>query len=248
MVRLLGIGIVAQILMSAVLGVRLLWLARRTREVPELAFGISFLCLGAFGYPLSIAARGGAGGPEVAGTLLLVALTAQDVAALAIAVGTWRTFHPEQRWMAGVVLAVGLAFVASLVGQGRTVGYLGGTDGGAWYYLGFGLRFAAHVWSCGVAFRYTVQLKRRLALGLADPVVADRITKWAWTSLFISVGFAIFLAARLAGANPGKSMPVLVSTSLISVASVITMWLAFFPPRAYLERVAARSASHDEAR
>lgn len=240
MVKLLGLGIVAQIAMCAVLGVRLLWLARRTREVPELAFGVSFLCLGAVGYPLSIAARGGAGGDAVAGGLLATALAAQDVAAVAIAVGTWRTFHPWKRSIGVVIALAALGFVASLVGHGATVGFAGGSDGGAWYYLGFALRFSAHVWSCVVAFRYAGAMRRRLAIGLADPVLADRIAKWAWTSGLICIGFAVFLAGRLSGVNVGESVPVLIATSAISVASVVTMWLAFFPPRAYLARVAGR--------
>ncbi len=240
MVKLLGIGILAQIVMCAVLGARLLWLARRTREVPELAFGISFLCMGALGYPLSIAARSGAAGDGTEGWLLAAALGAQNVAAIAIAVGTWRTFHPWRTWIGAAIAVAAVGFAASIVGPTLMPGAGGGVDRGAWYYLGFALRFGAHVWSWAVAARYAAAMQRRLVLGLADPVVADRMSKWAWTSGLICVGFAVFLAGRLSGVNVGESVPVLVATSIVSLASVGTMWLAFFPPKDYLERVAAR--------
>jgi hypothetical protein len=241
MVRLLGLGILVQIAVSALLGFRLLWLARRTRLVPETAFALSFLLLGAVGYPLSIAARSGVGGPEVAGSCLALALFAQDLASIAIAVGTWRTFRPLERWPGFVVAIAAAAFGASLAGHAMTVGYTGGTDGGAWYYLGFSLRFGAFLWTCGEAFLYHDKLRRRLALELADPVVTDRIRLWAQSSLLICIGFVVFLLGRLLSSNVGESIPVLVATSLVSVASAVTMTLAFFPPAAYLEYVRRRA-------
>lgn len=240
MVRLLGLGVVVQIVVCAGLGVRLLALARRTRLVPELAFACSFLLLGAVGYPLSIAARSGAGGPQVAGVLLAIALAAQNAACLAIAIGTWRTFRPLARWLALPVSAAALGFVASSVGHGFEVGYTGGRDGGVFYYLGFALRAGAFAWTCAEAFAYHAKLRRRLSLALADPVVSDRIRLWAVSSLWICAGFAVFLAGRLLTPNVGESPAVLALTSLVSFASATTMTLAFFPPPAYVARVAAR--------
>jgi len=237
MVRLLGLGIVVQILTCAAIGVRLLWLARRTRKLPELAFGVGFLALGAVGYPLSIAARAGAASPEVAGHLLLAALIAQDVACYSVAIGTWRTFFPYITWLRGVMASVAVGFVASLVGHALTVGFHGAHDGGAWYYVGFSLRFAAFVWAFVAAFDYASRIRLQVGLGMADPVVADRIRLWAITCACICVGFAIFLAGRITGVNVGESPPILVTTSLVSIAASATMGLAFFPPRVYLDRV-----------
>ena len=57
MLQILGIGVLVMIVADGVVGARLIMLARRTRQLPEFCFGISFLFLGVVGYPLSIAAR-----------------------------------------------------------------------------------------------------------------------------------------------------------------------------------------------
>lgn len=59
MTLLLAAGALAMITVDAVVGVRLLRLARRTRKVPEAALGTAFLLLGAIGYPLTTLARRG---------------------------------------------------------------------------------------------------------------------------------------------------------------------------------------------
>ena len=106
MTRLLGIGIVVQILACGVVGVRLLWLSARTRRAPELLLGTAFLMLGVVGYPLAIVARGGPGGMPSA-NLLVAALAAQNIACLCMYGATWRTFHPELRGGAAI-LGLGL--------------------------------------------------------------------------------------------------------------------------------------------
>jgi hypothetical protein len=240
--RLLGLGILAQVVACAVVGARLLRLWRRTGKLPELAYGCAFLLLGAIGFPLSIPARTGMVGPTAAGVLLALALTAQDAASLSIGVATWKTFRPELPWLAPLLAACGALFAVSLVGQQFEVGYAGGRDGGGFYWLGLGLRFAPFAWTCAESFRYHAALRRRLALGLADPVVTDRIRLWALACLAICLGFAVFTAGRLLTANAAASPTVLAVTSAVALSSSVAMTLAFFPPAAYLRRVAGRRA------
>ena len=97
-VKLLGLGVIFQLLACVVVGMRLILLWRRTRLLPELAFGVAFLSLGALGYPLSIVARMGLAG-EAGEILLSVALGAQNLAAISLLVGTWRIFRPLERWL-----------------------------------------------------------------------------------------------------------------------------------------------------
>lgn len=188
-------------------------------------------------------ARTGAVGPELAGLLLALAFAAQDLAALAIGIATWKTFRPRSRWLGPALGSFGVLHVVSLVGQQLEVGFRGGRDEGIFYFLGFFLRFAPYAWTCAEAFRYHAALRRRLVLGLADPVVADRIRLWAWASLAICVGFAVFLAGRLLTGNAAGSPWVVGTTSLIALASSVAMTLAFFPPPAYLRRLCARASA-----
>jgi len=238
----LGLGILVQILADAVVGVRLLMLARRTRKLPEAAFGGTCLLLGVLGLPISIAARNGlAATPEQAGWLLAVGLGFQNLASLLLYVGTWRVFRRETGWAGALVATAALALTASLVGHGLTVGFRGGVDHGLWYEVGFATRAAAFLWTAGESFGYSRTLRRRLTLGLADPVVAERFRLWFWCNSGIALGFFAFLVARLLGENPAATPWVLATTSVVGIASGTALWLAFAPPAAYLRRVRRRS-------
>jgi len=241
MARWLGAGVVLQLVACAIVGLRLLALAARTRRAPELSLGCAFVLMGAVGYPLAIYARSGAAG-EAAAVWLEWALAAQNVAALAIYVMNWRTFHPERPEVAAAVTLVALGFAASHLGA-WWVGIERGADGGAFYYLGLALRAGAYVWAAFDSIGYYRLLRRRRALGLAEPVVLDRFRLWSIATVSISVGFAVFLTGRLVPGVTAVSPWVLVPTSLVAATSGVAMWLAFFPPRRYLARVHARAAA-----
>jgi len=234
MTQMLGLGILAMVLADAVVGVRLLSLARRTRQLPELALGSALLLLGVAGYPLSIAARRGLGGEEWAGPLLVTALAAQNLACLCIHVTNWRVYRPASLPARCAVGAAALAFAASLLLPSDC-------DAGAWYYVGYAARLTAFVWAAAEAFAYHARLRRRLRLGLADPVVVDRFRLWAIATSTTCVGFLVFLYGRLGPTSVAESAPVLIATSLVGILAGTTIWLAFLPPEAYLRRVKTRA-------
>lgn len=236
MERALGLGIAVLIAADAVVGLRLLHLAWRTHRVPELAFGLSFILLGVVGYPLSIVARGGAGSEG----LLAAALTAQNLACLATYVATWKSFRPTDGLAAGFVALMATAFAASLLGDSLAAGAFTLRDGGPWYYLGFWARALAFFWSALEALRYHGMLRRRLVLGLADPVISDRFRLWGIASLAISAAFLVFLAGRLWTPNVASSPVVLSITSVAGVVAGVAIFLAFCPPAAYLRRIETR--------
>jgi hypothetical protein len=237
---LLGSGVLVMVAVDAVVGVRLLLLAARTRQSPEACFGVSFLFMGVLGYPLAIVARKAA----LAGTplpwLLSTGLGFQNVAALAMFVATWRTFRPQAGWPLAVVWLAAAVFVASLTGDSLVAGRWQLHDGGVWYQLGFWTRAAAYAWAAAEAIRYYGVMRRRLALGLADPLVTDRFRLWAISSTAITAGFLVFFAGRTGAANAATSAPVLLATSTVGLVAGVTMWLAFLPPAGYVRRVAAR--------
>lgn len=236
----LAVGVLVQILANALVGVRLLLLARRTRKLPELTFGLCFVLFGAFGLPLSIAARRGlAPSPEAAGLLLAAGFLAQNLACLALAVSNWRTFRPDRPLALLAVVAVAAAFGVSLAGQALTVGFRGAADGGAFYVVGYLARMGTFVWASAEAVRYWTLLRRRLPLGLADPVIVNRLALWSLGSIAVVVGFVAFGMARLADVNPAASPAVLATSSVAGLVAGVALWLAFAPPAAYLRRIAA---------
>jgi hypothetical protein len=94
-------------------------------------------------------------------------------------------------------------------------------------------------------------MRRRVALGLADPLVANRFVLWSvWTG---ALGFAalLLLAVRsrafwlqLHGVDPRVVMPaaIPITAALAGIAVVcagVAVWLAFFPPASYRRWVRA---------
>jgi len=236
MQQILGIGVLVMIVADAFVGVRLLMLAARTRRLPEFSFGSSFLLMGVVGYPLSIVARKAAFAGAPIPALLPTALFFQNLASMMILVGTWWTFRAESRWLRPVLSIAALALVASLMGESLVAGAWTLQDGGPWYELGFWVRAGAFAWSAAEAGRYYALMRRRLVVGLADPVVVDRFRLWAVSSSAITAAFLVFYMGRLWAENVATSVPVLVATSLVGLIAGISMWLAFVPPVAYLRQ------------
>jgi hypothetical protein len=239
----LFLGFLLQIAACALVGARLLALACRTRKLPELAFGAGFLLLGVLGQPLAVLGRSPlAGSPELAGLLLAVGLAAQSVGCLSLDAGTWRVFRADSRWAAATVVGVGAVFAASLAGHGLTVGFAGGADRGAFYWVGLLARGGSFAWCAVEAMLYHRRMRRRLRLGLGDPVVANRFLLWGIAALGLVAAFLTFVAAKLAGVNAATSPPFLATSFAVALVCSVAMWLAFFAPEAWTRRIAARAA------
>ncbi len=244
MTQLLGIGLLVMIIADGVVGLRLVLLARKTRGLPELYFGLSLLSLGVIGYPLSIAARKAALAGAPVPALLPTALLFQDLAGLAMLLATWKTFRPAERWPRYLVLGSATAFALSLLGESAIAGAWTFRDGGLWYELGFWSRAGAYLWAALEAGRYYDAMRRRLKLGLADPVITDRFKLWTVSSCAVFAAFLIFYLGRLWAENVATSVPVLMATSVAGLIAGVTVWLAFVPPEVYLQRVRDRAQSN----
>lgn len=233
----LGLGLLVMIVADLWVGSRLIALARRTRKLPEFAIGSSLLLLGGVGYPLAVAARQGVGGPENAALLVGTALMFQNLGCAAMAVGTWKTFRPEDPWGR---LACGLVF-ASLAMSWIAMAVLGhfseapGTTPS--YWVGFAGRCLPFAWSAAESWHYHLKLRRRLALGLTDRVVTDRFRLWALAVSGGTAGFVVFAIAAVRGIDVSTSPPVLIATSVAGLVAGFYMWLSFCPPRRYLARL-----------
>ena len=96
---------------------------------------------------------------------------------------------------------------------------------------------ANYAWANVEAWRESSMLGRRCKLGLADPVVADRVRLWALALL------ASLLAAGTAGICQALGVPMggtrvgLWLSGVAALAAASCLWLAFLPPSAYLEHV-----------
>ena len=244
--KLLGVlGVIAFALASTVVGGRLLWLARRTRAAPELAMGLAFVVSGAIGFPLLIA---GQAVQQTSGTNatthLLMTLGAGFTFSgyVGLGVGCWRIFRPAARWPL-VPISLGtlvLLTVCTLVATSSTPAEAPRRELVMWGGVCVGaLTFA---WNATESFLLYTQLRRRLALGLADPAVVNRVLMWGAGTVAAFAMTVHGLLLRVVVGTVVSDGHRLIS-SLFGLVAAVAIWLAFFPPAAYRRRFAATASA-----
>lgn len=204
-----------------VVSLRLLRLSRRTGELPELALGASVLLAIGFGYPLLVASAATASvALRVAGAVLV------DAGFLLAALFTWRVFRPGASWAAAAVAGLALGFLGQLA--------LVVPDEKAAGLVQMLLAAALYGWTSLEASLRARMQGRRIALGLGDPVVANRL--WLWTAMGGVSALAALLNAFtiVQGIMPLEDPVVLVLTTASGLVQATTLLLALAPPAAYL--------------
>lgn len=233
------IGGFAYCIAALVVGLRLIWLAARTHELPELLIGVSVLFLASLGYPLSAAARQ-APGLAVSSRAALGA-TAGVLAAVGLVANTifiWVVFRRGSGWASALLVTISLATLGIFYDQSLQGGWAEGAR--FWGTLPV-LITLSYGWACLECGRYTVLLRRRLRLGIAEPVVANRFglyTVATGMALTTNVVGFFFWHLHLEMLTNPLGGPVLF---LLGSGSSVLMMLAFLPPRAYREWVRARA-------
>src|SRR6185503_7384223 len=105
-------GLLVFLFATSSIGLRLLWLWIKTRELPELTLATAYLAGGSLGWTLTLA---GSTPPilhtPLGLTLRTLAVFFLSLGAVGLAVGTWRIFRPEQPWVG--VLCAGYAILLS---------------------------------------------------------------------------------------------------------------------------------------
>jgi hypothetical protein len=232
------IGGGAYCIVAFVIGVRLIRLSARTRQLPELLIGVSVLFLAGLGYPLSAVAR------EVRdldassrGTLGAAAGLLAVVGLVANTAFTWILFRRAVPWARALLASVGLGGAGLFVAQSIAGGWADGALFWAWLPIAITVSYGWAFAECG---HYHLLLRRRLHLGIADPVVTNRFGLYAVaTGLAVVtniVGWVFWQLHLEMLTDPIGGLLLFV----LGVTSSALMLLAFLPPRAYLAWVRAR--------
>jgi len=241
------LGFLAFLTASLVIGVRLGLLARRTRELPETAMAVAFLCGGFLGYGSLVAVTVlGAAPPAWRHAIYLVSVVSMATAAAAVAVFTRRVFRPDARPAAVLVGAIGCALATGVVGSAALppiepgVRPTGAAAGLAFWGMTLGTG-AAYLWAAAESGRYAGLLRRRRPLGLGDVRVESRLALWCVGEAAAGGISLLYAGARLLELDQ-RSAELSALSSLLVVASAAASWLAFFPPALY-ERWLVRQPS-----
>lgn len=238
---LIAAGFLAFFAVALVVGVRLVWLWTRTRQLPELLIGVGVLGIGPVGFGASVAALELEAARSLYPLVMGLGQAAVTVGVFCKLVFNWRVYHPESRWVppavqvAGVLLAV--VYVAELAGG------FADAMGVTWRFcLRSAIQVGALLWGSGEALRYWTRMRRRVRLGLADPVVCNRFLLWGLGAGAAGVGSLIGVVAQIASGGVRTQIPwVLASSSAHGLLAAVCMWLAFVPPAAWTRWVAARA-------
>ena len=251
---LAGFGQVASIGSAFWLGSRLLNRAGRPGGgTPELLLGLHLLfAIGVGSIFLSIATTS-AYLPEMISPAVFGGLTiGGNLATLfGLTAALWfnyRVFHGGQRGgrvVAGVVSALmWIGFGVYLQAGGMQRDDLYGPA--SWPYVA--TMVLADVWLVKDALGFRAQLRRRLALGLAEPLVVDRLLLWSFASL---ARIALVLMAPVTSVLAGRTTelrmelvpPLLGLSALLILGATLSLWLMLAPTEGYRRWVARRYAT-----
>jgi hypothetical protein len=247
---LAGVAILTLVVCSAVVGVRMLSLWRRTRQLPELLLGLAILLLSVFGYPLMIGSRAvDTLGFSVAWSLFGLSMLCAYASFTLLYAFTWRTFRPQATWCAWPIggAALGLAVHACLASlelhaAGTTIFDLNAVS--LWRQVITILSgMVAYGWTAWEALRYHGRMRRQLALGMGDPVVCNRFLLWGIMSSIAFVAIALNNAASIMAIDPLETPWLIYVATVAGMAQAIFLALTFLPPRVYLAWVRRRHAA-----
>ena len=234
------------VLASLVVGGRLVWLSRRTRGLPEFVLGAGLFLMGGIGYPLMAIAISGTDLPEATRAACVGGqMTTTVLGFTGVSWFTVHVFRPRETWALAlwlvIVASYGALGTAQILGPGLLAFALD-PQHSPWLVSNY-LAIFVMSWTGAEAVRYWLMQKKRLALGLADPVVADRFRLWSiaiLTSDAISMISAGFEAAgvKMVGTAAGSLL-----VGGLGLVAASALWFAFMPTPGYLARVRRRATA-----
>jgi hypothetical protein len=252
----------ANLLLSLVVGLRLLALARRRWRLPELSLAVYFLMSSVVGTVPQLIVYSGLADPSLqvpdatARALLAIAVLGMAVGAAGVYVFTWKTFRPDRWWAKGIVAAGCAALAAGYATEALREGFAPVVFAGFGHWLGWAGRTAAMFGVAFESFRYWRMLRRRMRLGMAEPVVTNRFLLWSVWAACGLLNYLSDLAMRsvyvwITGSTTelvpevlARLIPwTLFATMVLGVVSAATLFLTFFPTPAYRRWVESRAPS-----
>jgi len=225
-------------LVCGIVGIRLLGLARRTRELPEFFLGAAFVGIVVGILTIAVSRVGRVPVNEVnlpvfAGGFGVVWLSASFFIAF-----TWRAFRSGSKGALGFLILASLTMGASAAGCVHAVATAppdAHTASLTVYWL-MGLRVPLMLnfaWSAIESFHHYRMARRRMAIGLGDPVTANRFLLWCGVGAFTLSSTAIGIALHLQGMGPMNHPLGAAALATGAMVPALLMTLIFMPPAAY---------------
>ncbi len=221
-------------------GLRLVWLGQRTGEAPERLLGACFVLVGvsAFLYvlPNFPAFASLWTSLNFAGRVCVIPYT------VIFALFTWRVFRPEASWGGWLVWATAISLVIAVGGSAMSGDWEGFSIRTGWFWLewvGYTLPFG---WAGAEAFVQFGYARRRVRLGLCEPLVCNRYLLWALFGV-MQVCLCLVILPQYYEYETTNQFGATWDTLYggAGVVSLVMIWLVFFPP-AFYQRWVERAA------
>ena len=234
-----AIGGLAFILTSLITGARMLMLWNRTRQLPEFVLGAGLFMMGGLGYPLTLLAEFGAFLPDGARSALVGANYLNTIfGQILVVFFTIRVFRPTSRWARGSLFVIAGLFAAIFVNHVVTHGVRPVALGGAHAPIAQTLLTVLCLgWAGLESFLYYLKLRRRRVIGLADPLLVNRILLWAIGMACAATITGVSAAFTALGIPFNQSTVGILTTGVMGTGCSLSVWFAFFGPGWYVRWV-----------
>jgi hypothetical protein len=216
-------------------GVRLYRLSRRTGHLPETLVAASFL-LWMLSYAIWDIPYAFVDSEE------LVPAVYSYSSQIALVSGTVvfaffirAVFRPSARWAIWLVTAIVVGNLAGVAGMA----YSGDWEGtnplaNPWYWLEFFGAVAPTIWMGSEGFAQYFKTRRRLKLGLCEPMACNRFLLWGLAGSLWVILEVIVSASDLVYAFTGYWSELLgMGIAFFEVVPIAIVWFVFFPPAFY---------------
>jgi len=242
---LVGVAMLLFVVTCSAVGLRLLWLAKMGGGRPAWLCGHGFSLIALIGFPLGVlSGQGFAPVGEVHLPLAAVSLLANLLGIGSFFLFTVSVFRPGALWahtLAGAAIAgagmAGVGIVGAIAVSPASASSFQVTWGwAATFQLICVLCFG---WMGIEGLREWWMSRRRLALGLSDAVVSNRLLMWGLFGVSTTLLCLVLAGVMLSGQPTATSPLAQVSQALFGLVSSAAATLAFFPPPSYLARLRA---------
>jgi len=216
-----------------IIGVDLLRRARKTQGVPEYFLGLAFVFNGLSYFfadlPYVI------GNDAILNAFGYTGRIFASLCALTIAIFTWRVFRAEVRlakasvWAIAALLVVGSAVSAI---EGDWEGAYPLTYKGFWFeWVGGILPF---IWLAAESLRTYSRSRRQVRIGLADPLVTNRLLLIGLYGLLATITYPTYLWMYIIYERYGTwSDSISTCVGIIELISLAALWISFSAPGFY---------------
>jgi hypothetical protein len=213
-------------------GARLLRLASRTRELPERLLAAMFLITGTslilYDIPIILDSESLWTPLNFAGRVVYLP------APVLLAVFTRRVFRPDSVWAGWMPCGCAILLAAGVGGSVWSGDLEGFSISNRWFWAEWVGYTIPYVWAGGEALAHHRRARRRLRLGLCDPLVCNRYLLWGFfgaMQVLVCVAEIPSYAEYEQGGAFTAMWDALISAG--EIVSLATIWLIFFPPAFY---------------